>query len=84
MKYIKNADEFKDRFLKFCIYIEKKYPMIQFYGGRCTGTWELIYQFQHEPKMNKIGLHSSVTSLFVIKKKWLKVIDDWCPHLYAK
>lgn len=25
-----------------------------------------------------------MTSLFVLKKKWLSVIDDWCPYIYAK
>lgn len=83
-KFVKNAEELKRKFMQFCSDIERKYPTIQFYGGNATGSWEQVYKFHNEPKMNEIGLYSSVTSLFVIKKKWLKVIDDWCPYLYAK
>lgn len=83
-KYIKNVEELKVKFIQFCSDIEDKYPTIRFYGGRITGTWEQIYKFSNEPKMTEVSLYSSVTSLFDSKKKWLKVIDDWCPYFYAK
>lgn len=81
---IKNVGELKDRFTKFCIDIEKKYPTIKFYGGQCTDSGERLYRFKNEPKMNLLDLYSSQTSLFTVKKNWLTNLDDWFPKLYAK
>ena len=83
-RFIENVSELKERFVEFCSEIEKEYPTIQFYGGVSTGSWEQLYKFRNEPQINEISLYSSVTSLFVIKNKWLKILDDWCPFIYAK
>ena len=83
-RFIENVSELKERFVEFCSEIEREYPTIQFYGGVSTGSWEQLYKFRNEPQINEISLYSSVTSLFVIKNKWLKILDDWCPFIYAK
>lgn len=83
-KFIKNVELLKRKFMQFCADIEREYPTIQFYGGVATGSCEQLYKFHNEPQINEIGMYSSVTSLFVVKKDWLKIIDDWCPFLYAK
>ena len=83
-RFTKNVDELKSKFVLFCKEIEERYPEIRFYGGRCSGDWELLYTFKNEPIINLVDLYSSMTSLFVLKKKWLSVIDDWCPYIYAK
>lgn len=73
----------EDRFLKLCIDIEKYFPNLKIYGGRNTRTWEVIYKFKMDDP-NEYGYYSSVTSLFKSKNKFLKVIDDLYPRLYAK
>lgn len=81
---VKNADELRQRFKEFCKELEDKYPTVHFYEGRETGSWKQLYKFTNEPAIKEIGLYSSVTSLFVIKNNFLKILDDWCPYLYAK
>lgn len=83
-KYIKNIDEIKQKFIDFCSQIETKYPNVKFYGGNSLDNWKTIYKFKNKPKMKEIGLYSSVTSLFNSNSKFLRIIDDLCPWIYAK
>ena len=83
-KNIKNLDEIKQKFKDFCSHIESKYPNIKFYGGNTLDGWEILYEFKNKPNIKEIGLYSSITSLFNSENKFLKVIDDLCPWIYAK
>lgn len=83
-KHIKNLDELKQRFKDFCKEMEDKYPTVKFYGGNATADWEKLYTFKNDPHIYEIGLYSSTTSLFESDKKWLMVLDDLCPWIYAK
>ena len=83
-KNIKNLDEIKQKFKDFCCHIESKYPNIKFYGGNTLDGWEILYEFKNKPNIKEIGLYSSITSLFNSENKFLKVIDDLCPLIYAK
>ena len=84
IKHIKNLDEIKQKFINLCSQIEAKYPNIKFYGGKTLNDWETIYEFNNKPNIKEISLYSSVTSLFNSKSKFLKIIDDLCPWIYAK
>lgn len=84
-------NDLKNKFKEFCTELEKKYPSIRFYGGRSTGSWEILYEFKGGADLeNEISMYSSTTSLFGgkdsiwFKKLWLRMLDDWCPWLYAK
>ena len=83
-KNIKNLDKIKQKFKDFCCHIESKYPNIKFYGGNTLDDWEILYEFKNKPNIKEIGLYSSITSLFNSENKFLKVIDDLCPWIYAK
>ena len=83
-KHIKNIDELKDKFREFCKEIEDKYPTVKFYGGCATCDWEQLYVFKNDEHIPEIGLYSSNTSLFKSSNKFLSVIDDLCPWIYAK
>ena len=84
IKHIKNLDEIKQKFINLCSQIEAKYPNIKFYGGKSINDWETIYEFNNKPNIKEISLYSSVTSLFNSNSKFLKIIDDLCPWIYAK
>lgn len=84
IKHIKNLDEIKQKFINLCSQIEEKYPNIKFYGGKTINDWETIYEFNNKPNIKEISLYSSVTSLFNSNSKFLKIIDDLCPWIYAK
>lgn len=81
---IKNLDELKQKFIDFCSQIEAKYPNIKFYGGKTINNWETIYEFKNKPDIKEVGLFSSVTSLFNSDNKFLRIIDDLCPWIYAR
>ena len=83
-KNIKNLDELKQKFKDFCYHIETNYPNIKFYGGNTLNGWETLYKFKNKPNVTEIGLYSSVTSLFSSENKFLRIIDDLCPWIYAK
>lgn len=87
----KRNGELKNKFREYCTQLEKMYPNIRFYGGRSTGSWEIIYEFKGGADLeNEISMYSSTTSLFGdkdsiwFKKLWLRMLDDWCPWLYAR
>ena len=81
---IKNLDELKQKFIDFCRQIEAKYPNIKFYGGKTINNWETIYEFKNKPDIKEVSLYSSVTSLFNSNNKFLRIIDDLCPWIYAR
>lgn len=70
-------------FIKYCSRLQELYPNIKFFGGNRKWDWEKIYVFNNpdEPLLDK---YSSVTSWFKTKSRFLKIIDDWWPWLYAK
>lgn len=72
----------QEKFIELCKEIDAKYPGNRFYGGRNTRTWEVLYQFKTKDPV-ELGYYSSVTSLFDSESKFLKIIDDWCPRIYA-
>lgn len=81
---INNLDELKQKFINFCTQIETKYPSIKFYGGKTINNWKTIYEFKNKPDIKEVGLFSSVTSLFNSNNKFLRIIDDLCPWIYAR
>lgn len=83
-KHIENLDTLKQKFKDFCSQIEAKYTNIKFYGGNALNDWETVYEFKNKYDIKEVPLYSSVTSLFNPKNKFLKIIDDLCPWIYAK
>ena len=81
---INNLNELKQKFIDFCTQIEAKYPRIKFYGGKTINDWKTIYEFKNKPDIKEVSLYSSVTSLFNSNSKFLRIIDDLCPWIYAK
>ena len=81
---INNLDELKQKFIDFCTQIEAKYPRIKFYGGKTINDWKTIYEFKNKPDIKEVSLYSSVTSLFNSNSKFLRIIDDLCPWIYAR
>jgi hypothetical protein len=50
------------------------YPNLKFHNGRRKYDWQFVYQFPNpEPSLDQ-----KVSSM-----TW-KVLDDWCPYIYAK
>ena len=59
------------------------YPNLTFVEGRSKWDWNFVFEFPTStPPL--VELYSSVTTLFPSKNKLLKVLDDWCPWIYAK
>lgn len=79
----KNEQKIIENFRSECKTLEDIYPNIKFCNGRMKYSWETIYNFKHkEPEL--LDRYSSTTSLFKSDNKFLKIIDDWYPKLYAK
>lgn len=83
------SDLMKERFISFCKHIQEIYGNnFIFFGGRLKSTWEQYYDFQvEEPSLD--DKYSSTTTLFNVSElskfyKILKILDDWCPWIYAK
>ena len=83
-KHVNNVETLKTKFKDFCKEIEDKYPIVKFYGGCATCDWEQLYNFKNDEHMPELGLYSSNTSLFKSSNKFLRIIDDLCPWIYAK
>lgn len=81
---INNLDELKQKFRDFCTQIETKYPNIKCYGGKTLNDWKTIYEFKNKPDIKEVSLYSSMTSLFNSDNKFLRIIDDLCPWIYAR
>lgn len=84
---MKDQAEQEDEFIKFCATAEAEYPEVYFFGGNRKYDWKRIYKFENED-IDLDDKYSSTTSLFKpTKYKWLnnilKVIDDFCPFIYA-
>lgn len=70
-------------FKTLCEEWESKYKGINFFGGNRKYDWVVIYNFKGR-EIELDDKYSSTTSLFNSDKKWLAVIDDLFPWLYAK
>ena len=70
-------------FKELCKYLEANFMNINFFGGRLKCTWEILYTFNGK-EIQLLDKYSSTTSLFNIKNNLLRIIDDWCPWIYAK
>ena len=80
---LKNIKEywFKD----FCRNVEDTYKDVVFFGGNRKYDWKQIFKFLTEEKAPKlIDRYSSTTSLFKSNNRFLRIIDDLWPWLYAK
>lgn len=71
-------------FIEDCRYIELMYDNIKFFGGNRKYDWKVLYNFKNKDIPTLVDRYSSTTSLFKNDKKWLAVLDDLCPILYAK
>lgn len=79
-----NQPERDKIFCNHCEYLEEKYGKLNFFCGRRKYDFEELYRFKnvaHEPRI--LELYSSVTSLFKWWPNKFKILDDWCPFLYA-
>lgn len=72
------------RFINMCRSFERAYKNIKFFGGNRKYDWKVLYNFENKDVPNLIDRYSSTTSLFKSDKKWLAVLDDLYPKLYAK
>jgi len=84
---IRKTDRMLDKkecaFMEFCKKIEEEYPFIHFFGGNRKCDWKVLYDFgTKEPMLD--DKYSSTTSLFRSKNRWLSVLDDLFPWLYAR
>lgn len=73
----------EDRFIQYCKKLELTYENIKFFEGRRKFDFKTIYKFKN-PNEDLDEKYSSVTSFFKSKNKFLKIIDDWFPWIYAK
>ena len=71
-------------FIEDCRYIESMYDNIKFCGGNRKYDWKVLYNFKNKDVPTLVDRYSSTTSLFKSDKKWLAILDDLCPILYAK
>ena len=71
-------------FKESCKYYEECYKNIKFFGGNRKYDWKVLYNFKNKDIPTLVDRYSSTTSLFKSDKKWLAVLDDLCPILYAK
>lgn len=67
-----------------CQYFEATYENIKFFGGNRKYDWKVLYNFNNKDIPTLIDRYSSTTSLFKFKNRFLAVLDDLCPILYAK
>lgn len=79
----KSTERFiEDCFDNFCNNLVVGYPKVTFFGGRRKYDWKVIHNFPN-PTISIIDRYSSTTSLFKSENKFLRIIDDWFPKLYA-
>lgn len=71
-------------FIYKCGELEDKYKNIKFFGGYRKYDETVIYHFKNSDVPKFIDKYSSTTSLFNSDNKFLRVLDDLCPILYAK
>lgn len=80
----KNIAYQEKRFRNYCSYLEDKYESIKFFGGNRKYDWKVVYEFKNKDIPTLIDKYSSTTSLFKSNSKFLRIIDDLYPKLYAK
>lgn len=71
-------------FMDECHAFETLFPNIKFFGGNRKYDWKVLYNFKNKDVPTLVDRYSSTTSLFKSDKKWLAILDDLCPILYAK
>lgn len=71
-------------FMGECHNFETLFPNIKFFGGNRKYDWKVLYNFKNKDIPTLVDRYSSTTSLFKSDKKWLAILDDLCPILYAK
>ena len=60
-----------------------EYTKIKFFGGNRKFDWKRLFNFKNDDEQ-LIDLYSSTTTLFKSDNKFLRIIDDLYPWLYAK
>ena len=73
----------EQQFITFCNELTQKYPNIKFFGGNRKFDGKGVYNFNTLQQPTLIDLYSSVTTLFDSDNKYLRILDDWFPRLYA-
>ena len=73
----------EQQFITFCNELTQKYPNIKFFGGTRKFDEKVVYNFNTVQQPTLIDLYSSGTSLFDSDNKYLRILDDWFPRLYA-
>ena len=73
----------EQQFITFCNELTQKYPNIKFFGGNRKFDGKDVYNFNTLQQPTLIDLYSSVTTLFDSDNKYLRILDDWFPRLYA-
>lgn len=73
----------EQQFITFCNELTRKYPNIKFFGGNRKFDNKVVYNFNTVQQPTLIDLYSSVTTLFDSDNKYLRILDDWFPRLYA-
>ena len=71
-------------FIYDCETYETQYKNIKFFGGNRKYDWKVLYEFKNKDIPTLVDKYSSTTSLFKNDNKFLRIIDDLCPILYAK
>ena len=80
----KDIEYQEQKFKTYCEQLENKYKHIKFFGGNRKYDWNVVYQFMNEDIPTLVDRYSSTTSLFKSDNKFLRIIDDLYPKLYAK
>lgn len=76
--------EYKEHLFKeWCNVVETTYKNIKFFGGNRKYDWYRLFTFGNKDE-ELIDLYSSTTSLFNSDNKFLRIIDDLYPWLYAR
>ena len=71
-------------FIDECNSFEIQFPNIKFFGGYRKYDEHILYKFENTDIPKLIDRYSSTTSLFKSDNKFLRILDDLCPILYAK
>lgn len=80
----KNIEYQECRFAAYCHDLEYKYKNVKFFGGNRKYDWKVVYNFENNDIPTLVDRYSSTTSLFENDNKFLRIIDDLWPWLYAK
>lgn len=69
----------------FCNRINQGFTRIRFFGGQRKFDWKKVYK-GFGKDVGVVDRYSSTTSLFpsTWKGEFWRILDDWCPWIYAK